>query len=94
MEERKPVPVGPAAAAAAATPGNGTATAAATPGVAGPVVAARAPTPAPSAHGRDNTAPNGLYTVKPGDTLVRIGLEIVELARHRALEQHREPERA
>ena len=78
VEDRKPAK--PAAGAAAA----GAAGAAAAAGTAGtaaagkpaattpPVVAAEAPKPLP---GADNAGRAGYYTVKPGDTMIRIGLE-------------------
>jgi lipoprotein NlpD len=39
--------------------------------------------------GAENAGKPGYYTVKPGDTMIRIGLDTgPELARHRALERH------
>ncbi|MBL8288244.1 MAG: peptidoglycan DD-metalloendopeptidase family protein [Rubrivivax sp.] len=81
VEERKPIPVGPAAAAAAAAPANGTAatagagaTAAAPAAPAAPAGAASAAEPV-AARAVGDSAAGATYTVKPGDTLVRIGLE-------------------
>ena len=52
----------------------------------------RRPTPKPLP-GAENAGKPGYYTVKPGDTLIRIGAgDRPELARHRALEQPRQPE--
>ena len=63
VEDRKPAK--PAAVAGAAAAGKPAST---TP----PVVVAEAPKPLP---GADNAGRAGYYTVKPGDTMIRIGLE-------------------
>ena len=57
-------------------------------------VGGRTPPDATPLPGAENAGKPGYYTVKPGDTLIRIGAgDGPELARHRALEQHRQPER-
>jgi lipoprotein NlpD len=54
----------------------------------------RWPSPRGPLPGAENAGKPGYYTVRQGDTLIRIALETwAELARHRALEQHRQPER-
>lgn len=77
VEERKPVPVEPQAAAAVpVTSTNGTtASPVGTPGIAAPAAAASAAEAGAPRAAAENAAQSGLYTVKPGDTLVRIGLE-------------------
>ena len=67
VEERPIRSSRPATAAASATPGVGAATAA------GAASAAEAVKPPPP--GVENAGKPGYYTVKPGDTLIRIGLE-------------------
>jgi lipoprotein NlpD len=48
--------------------------------------------PAKALPGADNAGKPGYYTVRPGDTLIRISLDSGQNWQHRTLEQHRQPQ--
>jgi lipoprotein NlpD len=76
VEDRAPVTRAPQAGAAGATPAASAASAAA-------ATAGATPTPTdPAAKpGTENAGKPGYYTIKPGDTLIRVGLETGQNAR-------------
>jgi lipoprotein NlpD len=72
VEARQPPPRTGVTVAGSAAPAPAAAVPAATPAAAAPEAVAEAPKPMP---GAENAGKPGYYSVKPGDTMIRIGLE-------------------